>query len=156
MVALSKDKASRAHREIKFILKRRKELTTENNRLRAEHYELNERIRQLEQENQRLRAEVDVPSCCYCQVNVAVRPLSGCGHRVCCTDDECVAKSSDPKWRRCFICNTLRADKVIEVFKNLNEEQKRELHGYVPGSHPGRHEVIKVVWDNRDIAGSVY
>jgi hypothetical protein len=55
------------------------------------------------------------------------------------------------------VCNALRADQVVEVFENLTEEQKLELDGYVPTrSPPGRREVIKVVWDNRDLAGPVH
>jgi hypothetical protein len=145
MVAVAEDKAGKAHHEIKFILKRRRELTSENNRLRANNIEITERNRELERENQRLRAQLEAPTCSFCLVNVAVRPLAGCGHRVCCNDPQCVAGSSHHQWRRCFVCNALRADKVIEVFETLTEEQKLELHGYVPtSSNPGRSEVIKV------------
>jgi FtsZ-binding cell division protein ZapB len=110
MVAVAEDKAGKAHHEIKFILKRRRELTSENNRLRANNAEITERNRELERENQRLRAQLEAPTCSFCLVNVAVRPLAGCGHRVCCNDPQCVAGSSHHQWRRCFVCNALRAE----------------------------------------------
>lgn len=68
MVAVAEDKAGKAHHEIKFILKRRRELTSENNRLRANNAEITERNRELERENQRLRAQLEAPTCSFCLV----------------------------------------------------------------------------------------